>query len=168
MWSNREVALRSTGRLGGRRWRRRPTRRRRRGQSLVEFALILPVFFLLLGGIIDGSWYVFETSALTNSARQAARWEVSAANFDQSAQPPQPYCQDSTPTIPPAMVAAAQHGAGPFGGVVSSGMANSPGPSDSAGYNSCTVTITAQFAPFDGLVRIGPLTITSQFTAFTD
>ena len=133
---------------------------------MVEFALILPVFFLVLMGIVDGAWFVFETSALSNAARQAARWEIGVQNFDPAQQ--QPYCQDSPPTVPPGMVAAGQQGAGPFAGLVNSDMTNAPGPTDSDGYNSCTVTITAPFSPFSGLVRIGPQTITTSFTAFTD
>lgn len=136
------------------------------GQSMVEFALILPVFLLLLAGIIDGAWFVLETSALSNAARQAARWEVAAENFDPTQQ--QPYCQDPSPNVPAGMVAAAQQGAGPFSALVGSDMTNAPGPTDSDGYDSCTVTITAPFSPFSGLIRIGPQSITTSFTAFTD
>ena len=133
---------------------------------MVEFALILPVFLLVLVGIIDGVWFVLETSALSNAARQAARWEVAAENFDLTQQ--QPYCQDPSPNVPAGMVAAAQQGAGPFSALVGSDMTNAPGPTDSDGYDSCTVTITAPFSPFAGLVRIGPQSITTSFTAFTD
>ena len=133
---------------------------------MVEFAIVLPVFLLLLRGIVDGACFVFETSALSNAARQAARWEISVQNFDPAQQ--QPYCQDSPPSIPATMVAAGQEGAGPFASLVNSGMTDAPGPTASDGYNSCTVTITAPFSPFSGLVRVGPQTITTSFTAFTD
>ena len=133
---------------------------------MVEFALILPVFLLVLVGIIDGVWFVLETSALSNAARQAARWEVAAENFDLTQQ--QPYCQDPSPNVPAGMVAAAQQGAGPFSALVGSDMSNAPGPTDPDQTESCTVTITAPFSPFAGLVRIGPQSITTSSTAFTD
>lgn len=52
-------------------WRHK--RSRSRGQSLVEFALVLPVFLLLLFGLIDGARYVFVTNAVSNAAREGAR-----------------------------------------------------------------------------------------------
>jgi Flp pilus assembly protein TadG len=52
---------------------RRPKRRRTRGQSLVEFALILPVFLLMFFGIVDGARYVYLNSVLSQAAREGAR-----------------------------------------------------------------------------------------------
>jgi len=48
-------------------------RRRSRGQALVEFALILPFFAMLLFGIIDLARYVFTANTLNEAAREAAR-----------------------------------------------------------------------------------------------
>lgn len=49
-------------------------RRRTRGQALVEFALIAPLLFLLLGGIITLGIGVFYQQQLGNAAREAARY----------------------------------------------------------------------------------------------
>ena len=46
---------------------------RARGQALVETALILPVFFLLLFGLIDGGRYVYTDSVMSQAAREGAR-----------------------------------------------------------------------------------------------
>ena len=43
------------------------------GQALVEFALAIPIFMLLLFGIIDGGRLVIEYSTLTNASRVGAR-----------------------------------------------------------------------------------------------
>lgn len=50
--------------------------RSERGQSLVEFALVLPLLLLLLLGIVDfaRAWNVFEV--LTDAAREGARVAV--------------------------------------------------------------------------------------------
>lgn len=43
------------------------------GQALVEFALVIPVFLLLLFGIIDLGRYVYTANGLNQAAREAAR-----------------------------------------------------------------------------------------------
>ena len=54
----------------------RRRRRHVRGQSLVEFGLILPVFLLIVFGIIDFGRAVFAYSTLNSAAREAARVAV--------------------------------------------------------------------------------------------
>jgi Flp pilus assembly protein TadG len=138
---------------------------------MVEFALIFPLFLLLVMGIVDGAWFVFETTDLDNAARSAARWEVAANNFDKTTDPafPQPYCQDSPPTVQPGMLSAAEAAAGPFAAAIASGTSTAPA---NDGYGSdadgCTATITAPFSPLGGLIPVGPSSITASFTAFED
>jgi Flp pilus assembly protein TadG len=48
-------------------------RSRSRGQSLAEFALVVPVFLIVLFGIIDLGRFVYTANALSNAAREAAR-----------------------------------------------------------------------------------------------
>ena len=51
-----------------------PIRRRHgKGQALVEFALILPVFMLILMGIFDLGRAVYASSTINNAAREAGR-----------------------------------------------------------------------------------------------
>lgn len=45
----------------------------RRGQGLVEFALVLPIFMLLLFGIVDGGRVVFANNQMAQSTRVVAR-----------------------------------------------------------------------------------------------
>ena len=47
---------------------------RARGQALVEFALVLPVFLLLIFGIIDVGRYVYVANAFNEGAREGARY----------------------------------------------------------------------------------------------
>jgi hypothetical protein len=49
------------------------SRRARRGQGLVEFALIFPVFALLLFGLLDLGRAVYDYNLVSQSAREAAR-----------------------------------------------------------------------------------------------
>lgn len=48
-------------------------RDRSRGQGLVEFALVLPVFLVLIFGIIDGGRAVFAYNQMSQAARNVAR-----------------------------------------------------------------------------------------------
>jgi TadE-like protein len=59
-----------------RRSSRGPKVRRSRGQSLVEFALILPVFLLVLAGILDFGMMLYSRLTLVNATREGARWAV--------------------------------------------------------------------------------------------
>lgn len=51
-------------------------RRRRRGQALVEFALIAPMLFLLIIGIIELGRLVFFYHTINNAAREGARYAI--------------------------------------------------------------------------------------------
>ena len=44
-----------------------------RGQSLVEFALVLPIFMLIVFGIIDGGRVVFANNDMAQATRNVAR-----------------------------------------------------------------------------------------------
>jgi hypothetical protein len=57
------------------------TSHRRRGQALVEFALVIPIFLLGLFGLIDGSRLVFLNSTLSQAAREGARLASVEASF---------------------------------------------------------------------------------------
>lgn len=162
------------------RWARRPTASRRlwrRGATMVEFALVLPLFLALLMGIVEGAWYVLEVSAITNSARTASRWEIAAANYcapgsPGCSSPTSPDCAQSPPLTSAGLVGAAQSTAGPFAGAISASTITTNAPVyQTAGDSTspvigCTVTITVPFQPLESLVHIGPSTLSSTFTAY--
>jgi Flp pilus assembly protein TadG len=51
-------------------------RRRSRGQSLVEFAIVFPIFILVLFGLIEFSFMLYSQMTVSNAAREAARVSV--------------------------------------------------------------------------------------------
>lgn len=51
----------------------RRRRSRTRGQSLVEFALVVPVFLLILCGILDFGFVLYSRMTVINAAREGAR-----------------------------------------------------------------------------------------------
>lgn len=64
-------------------------RRRTKGQSLVEMALLLPLLLLILFGIIDFGWYVYGYATVYIASRSGAEEATMA--------PPQP-AKSSDPT----------------------------------------------------------------------
>jgi Flp pilus assembly protein TadG len=59
-----------------------PGRRRQRGQSLVEFALILPLIVVFVVGLFDLGRGVFAYNTLAQAARQANRTAMVDQNVD--------------------------------------------------------------------------------------
>jgi len=50
--------------------------RRGRGQALVEFALVIPIFLLIVVALFDLGTAVFAYNSLTNAAREGARMAI--------------------------------------------------------------------------------------------
>jgi hypothetical protein len=73
-------------------------RSRDRGQALVEFALVFPLFLILLFSIITFGLYVFYNQQLANAAREAARY---AAVHSSTAQCPTVGQLDPPDTLKP-------------------------------------------------------------------
>ncbi|HEX2766835.1 MAG TPA: TadE/TadG family type IV pilus assembly protein [Candidatus Limnocylindria bacterium] len=62
----------------------RSGRERTRGQSLVEFALALPIFLLVIFGLIDLGRAVYVNNSLAEAARDGARYgSVQARSWDE-------------------------------------------------------------------------------------
>jgi hypothetical protein len=59
-----------------RRRSRRSGTRSLAGQALVEFALVAPIFFLVLFSIIEFGRYVYNVEILNNAAREGARYAI--------------------------------------------------------------------------------------------
>jgi Flp pilus assembly protein TadG len=55
---------------------RRMGRSKAHGQALAEFALVAPIFFLLLFALIDFGRYVYYVQILNNAAREGARYAI--------------------------------------------------------------------------------------------
>ena len=51
-------------------------RHRRRGQALAEFALVAPIFFLMLLAVIEAGRFIFHYEMLGNATRDGARYAI--------------------------------------------------------------------------------------------
>jgi Flp pilus assembly protein TadG len=99
---------------------------RSRGQALVEFSLILPVFLLMLMGIVDVGRAIWAQNSLASAAREGARFAIvhgGTASNPCPVGPPVagvtqtitassacPYPSPSTQAIKDAVIAAANAG----------------------------------------------------------
>lgn len=59
-------------------------RARERGASAVEFALVLPLFLLLIGGITDFGRAYYTQVVMTNAAREGGRAAMTPSTSNQS------------------------------------------------------------------------------------
>ena len=74
-----------------------------RGQALVEFALVFPLFLMVLFSIISFGLYIFYNQQLANAAREAARYAVTqvrrrSARPSRDSIPYQTCCPTARPT----------------------------------------------------------------------
>lgn len=69
------------------------------GQAMVEFALILPIFLLILCGIIDFGWLFYNQLSLNNACREGARYAVVNTAEDASTQAIINHIENSTTTV---------------------------------------------------------------------
>ena len=56
-------------------------RKRSRGQSLVEFAIVFPIFMLVLVGLLDFGFLLYNRISVINAAREGARAASISAAF---------------------------------------------------------------------------------------
>jgi Flp pilus assembly protein TadG len=54
----------------------RPDTGRSRGQALAEFALVAPIFFVILFGIIESGRFIFHYEMLSSATRDGARYAI--------------------------------------------------------------------------------------------
>ncbi len=74
-------------------------KRREDGQAMVEFALILPVFLLILCGIIDFGWLFYNQLSLNNACREGARYAVVNTAEDANTQAIINHIENTTTTV---------------------------------------------------------------------
>jgi Flp pilus assembly protein TadG len=65
----------------------RKRRRGDRGQSLVEFALVIPLFLLILFGILEFGFLLYSRITLINATREGARTAVTQVDNPQGIPP---------------------------------------------------------------------------------
>jgi Flp pilus assembly protein TadG len=88
--------------------RRRSGGRRSSGQSLVEFALVVPVLLMMLGGVVQLGVIFAAKNSLVQVARDTARWAAtqnySPCNTAATATPKQPLTQADATAVDSGLI----------------------------------------------------------------
>jgi Flp pilus assembly protein TadG len=138
----------------------RMARRRTRGQALAEFAIVAPVFFLLIFAILDFGRYVYYVQVLNNAAREGARYAI--VHGSNSFQPAGPNPDD--PAVDSVVRNYAVGVTGASALTVSSVWGTPPNPPTNNRGSKVDVSVSYAFHPLIPLIPIPPITITGEAT----
>lgn len=135
-----------------------------RGQALVEFAFVAPIFFLILFSTIEFGRYVYYVQILNNSAREGARYAI--VHGSNSFQPAGPAADDSAVAAVVRNYAVGVIGDGAVLVVHSNWLDTRPGheldpPSNDRGH-IVKVSVTYSFNSLIPIVPIPPISITGE------
>jgi Flp pilus assembly protein TadG len=131
--------------------------RRGRGQALAEFALVAPVFFMLLFGIIEAGRFIFYYEILNNATREGARYAIvnGENSFNPTGPPQQPGGEDVI-----ARVRAAAFGVPGSLVAVTPTWAGSPANNERG--TTVTVSATYTYSSMVPIVPLPPITVTAE------
>jgi Flp pilus assembly protein TadG len=138
-------------------------RRARRGQATVEFALVAPIFFLLLFGIIEGGRFILYYETLNNATREGARYAIVHGSRSSCPSGPMepgiapPACYD------PSGAKVVQKVKDTAFGVLGASVTVTPTwATDNARDSDVSVTATYTYSTLVPLVPLPPITITAE------
>jgi Flp pilus assembly protein TadG len=143
-----------------------------RAQALVEFALVAPIFFLMLFALIDFGRYVYYVQILNNAAREGARYAiVHGAQGLPSSGPAAPGTVSSDPSGANVKSTVRNYLVGVIGQTTALTTSlcwrtpldapcnGSPSPRDNSRGNIVDVTVDYQFRSVIPVVPIPPITV---------
>lgn len=141
--------------------RQTPGRTHRRGQALVEFAMVAPIFFLVLFAIIEGGRFVFVYETLNNATREGARYAIvnGANSLGCPTGPPAPGTTACDPTGEDVKQEVRAAAFGAIGGTVTVSPTWAP---DNGRGSTVTVTATHTYRPLIPLVPLPDITVTAE------
>ncbi len=126
------------------------------GMSVVETALVLPLFLILLIGVIDGGRVMFTQAMVYYAAQEATRWAV--ANPKEPEQTEQEYKDSITDYANSRLILISRNKSAAISTVAP------PDPTD--GTRTVAVTINYSFDFIIPFLGIGPMTLTSSSSGF--
>jgi Flp pilus assembly protein TadG len=133
---------------------------RRRGQALVEFAMVAPIFFLLLFGIIESGRFIFYYETLNNATREGARYAIvnGANTIGCSTGPAAP----GTTSCDPAGDDVRERVRDAAFGILSGISVDPQWFADNGRGSTVTVTASYTYASLVPLVPLPPITVTAE------
>jgi Flp pilus assembly protein TadG len=151
---------------------------RARGQGLVEFALVLPVFMFAVFGVVDGGRYVYQNTVLSQAAREGARLAAVEASWIGSVDPScgatgGPVCPANSNALKAHALVAANRMVAPFASITSANFyiscdAAGSAPTGSWTGATCTNHSTNNIVSVRVVLTFVPITpVAGQFVVLT-
>ena len=142
------------------------SKRRSLGQTLVEFSLVLPIFLVMLFGIVDAGRFVYMSSVVSQAAREAARVASVEASWIGSSDAScgttgGPICPANTNALKADMTTAANRMVKPFGPISTVYFScTSPGSAPSGAWTtqSCGTNASTNIVSVRIVMTFTPLT----------
>ncbi len=131
-----------------------------RGQALLEFAVVAPIFFLLVFAMIDFGRYVYYVQILNNAAREGARYAI--VHGSNSFQPAGPSSND--PTVAGVVRSYAVGVTGNGALTITSVWGTPPNPPTNNRGSNVDVKVSYAFRSIVPIVPLPPITITGEST----
>jgi Flp pilus assembly protein TadG len=158
------IAVTRSSRSRGR--RHGPGESRVRGQALVEFALVAPIFFLVLLSIVEFGRYIYTVQILNDAAREGARYAIVHGSQSLCPSGPMPGglgvvnpCDPNGQNVKNVVVTTSTGVTG-----VSASMVNVSWPVNNSRGNRVTVSVTYQYQSLIPIVPLPPVTINGDAT----
>lgn len=121
-----------------------------RGQGMVEFALVIPIFLLLTLGTVEMGWLVYNNHTISNATREGARYAMVNGERSENA--------NAVAEIENVVSDYSSGLSGPVTTTVSPGSIGEPG-------STVTVATTYQYQPVVGMIiGTASLTLSSEST----
>jgi Flp pilus assembly protein TadG len=135
----------------------RDARRSSRGATLVEFALVAPMFFLVLFSIVEAARFVFYYEMLNNATRDGARYAIvhGENSFDPTGPPNDPSGADVIARVKQSAL-----------GILGSGVSVTPTWTPAKNERGTTVTVHASYtySTIIPIVLMPPITVEAEST----
>jgi Flp pilus assembly protein TadG len=133
----------------------RHARRSSRGATLVEFALVAPMFFLVLFSIVEAARFVFYYEMLNNATRDGARYAIvhGENSFDPTGPPNDPSGADVIARVKQSAI-----------GILGSAVSVTPTWTPAKNERGTTVTVHASYtySTVIPLVPLPPITVEAE------
>lgn len=139
------------------------SRRHGLGQALAEFAIVAPVFFLVLFGIIEGGRFIYYYETLNSATRDAARFAIvnGANSLGCPVGPPAPDTSPCDPTGKQVVERVRDKAVGLDGDAVSVTVTWHD-PANNGRGSTVTVTASYTYSTLVPLVPLPPITVTTE------
>lgn len=136
------------------------------GQALTEFALVAPLFFLLLFAIIEGGRFILYYETLSNATREGARYAIVHGSNSSCPSGPMPPGMNAPGCYDPSGANVVERVQDTAFGLLGSGVVVTPtwGPLGNGREADVNVAATYTYQTLVPIVPLPPITVNAEST----